>query len=319
MITLEQARNLSQDKLSQFVIDEFRKDQLLNIMLFDDVVNPQGGQSLAYTYNRITTLPTAQFRAIGSEYEPQEAATSQYTVNLKVFGGAFEVDRVIQNHQRGLVDHISFQLQQKSQAAAALFSDTFINGDSAQNAIVFDGLDKAVTGSSTEFIPSSILDLSSASAIEQNWKAFLVHMRQWRSRLDGAPTAYLVSREMFAVFQSLADFSTQFTQTKDAFGNEVVNWGVTPIIPLGDKPGTSKSIIGISEATETEGQTSIYAVRIGLDGVHAVSPSGQLPINTYLPMMDRPGAMKKGEVEMVAAMAVKATRSAGVLRKIKIA
>ena len=42
-------------------------------------------------------------------------------------------------------------------------------------------------------------------------------------------------------------------------------------------------------------------------------------MNTYLPDMSAPGEVKKGEVEMVAAVAVKATRAAGVLRGIKIA
>ena len=39
----------------------------------------------------------------------------------------------------------------------------------------------------------------------------------------------------------------------------------------------------------------------------------------YLPDMTLPGAVKTGEVEMVAAMAVKATRSAAVLRNVLIA
>ena len=59
--------------------------------------------------------------------------------------------------------------------------------------------------------------------------------------------------------------------------------------------------------------------RLGLDGVHAVSPDGDKLVKTYLPNMNLPGAVKLGEVEMMAAMAMKATRSAGVLRKVKIA
>lgn len=119
MVTLEQARNLAQDKLSALIIDEFRKDPLLDLMVFDDVVNPQGGTSLAYVYNRVTTYPTADFRAIGEEYTPQEAQTTPITVHLKVFGGAFEIDRVIAKHYRGLVDHVTFQIQQKIEATKA--------------------------------------------------------------------------------------------------------------------------------------------------------------------------------------------------------
>jgi hypothetical protein len=83
---------------------------------------------------------------------------------------------------------------------------------------------------------------------------------------------------------------------------------------LGDKPGSSDPIIAT-----TAGITDIYAVRLALDGVHGVSPSGGGLINQYLPNMALPGAVKTGEVEMVAAIALKATRAAGVLHKIKIA
>lgn len=41
-------------------------------------------------------------------------------------------------------------------------------------------------------------------------------------------------------------------------------------------------------------------------------------INTYLPNLTEPGAVKKGEVEMVAAIALKNSRKAGVLRNIKV-
>jgi hypothetical protein len=41
-------------------------------------------------------------------------------------------------------------------------------------------------------------------------------------------------------------------------------------------------------------------------------------VKTYLPNMNAPGAVKTGEVEMVAAMALKASRSAAVLRKLKV-
>ena len=62
----------------------------------------------------------------------------------------------------------------------------------------------------------------------------------------------------------------------------------------------------------------MLAIRIGLDGVHAASPAGNKLIHQYLPNMTAPGAIKDGEVEMVAAAVLKATRAAGILRKIKV-
>ena len=50
-----------------------------------------------------------------------------------------------------------------------------------------------------------------------------------------------------------------------------------------------------------------------------MTPDGQTAPKIYLPNMQLPGAVKKGEVEMVSAMALKATRSAAVLRNIQVA
>lgn len=314
-ITLLEAKNFTQDKLTQFIIDEFRKDPILNAMIFDNVVTPQGS-SLAYVYNRVTTLPTAGFRAINSEYTPQEAKTTQHTTNLKVFGGSFQVDRVIQNHVKGIKDQITFQLEQKIQATKALFADTFINGDSAVDANAFDGIDKAVTGSSTEVNPAAI-DLSTSANITANGAAFMDQLDNMLALLDGTPSLILVNRKLQAIINGIARRSGYFsTSDVDAFGKPVTKYSGIPIVAVGDKPGTSNPIIGIDGVDKT---TSVMAIRIGLDGVHAASPEGEKLVSQYLPDMKAPGAVKDGEVEMVAAAVLKATRAAGILRNIKVA
>jgi len=315
MITLAQAQALSQSKLTNFVIDEFRKSALLDVLPFDNCVKAQGGRSLAYVYNRITTQPTADARAINSEYTPQETVTTQYTANLKIFGGSFQVDRVIAADEVQVVDHVQFQLQQKIKATIALFHDMFVNGDSGVGAgTTFDGLDKALTGSSTELTPTAPIDLNSSTDIDSNWKAFLDNLRKVRALMDGAPTLYLMNNDMLAVFQSVMDRAGINLLSKQNYGSEVYNWGPSMIMALGDKPGTSNPVIETSD-----GKTSIYAVRLALDGVHGISPEGSKVVNQYLPNMTAPGAVKTGEVEMVAAMAIKATRSAAVLRDVLIA
>lgn len=316
MITLAQAKNFTQDKLAQVIIDEFRKDPLLDMMVFDNVVTPIGN-TLAYTYNRVTTLPTAGFRAINTEYTAQEAVTTQYTTNLKPFGGKFQVDRVIQNNVRGITDQITFQLQQKIQATKALFADTFINGDSAVAENSFDGIDKAVTGSSTEVNPSAAIDLSSSANITANGAEFMDMLDKMLSLLDGTPSGIIVNKSLMAIINGIARRSGYFSTSEvDAFGRPVTKYAGVPFIVMGDKPGTANPILEIDGAAKT---TSLMAIRVGLDGVHAASPNGDKLINHYLPDMQAPGAVKDGEVEMVAAAVLKATRSAGILRNIKIA
>lgn len=46
--------------------------------------------------------------------------------------------------------------------------------------------------------------------------------------------------------------------------------------------------------------------------------AGQSPVKTWLPDFTTSGAVKTGEVEMVAAVALEATKAAGALRKIKV-
>jgi hypothetical protein len=314
-ITLAQAQNLSQDKLTQFVINEFRKSPLLDLLPFDNCILPQGGNTLAYTYNRVTTLGSAAFRAINSEYTPHEAATTPYTVHLKPFGGSYQMDRVIANYQKQAVDHVQFQNQQKSEATVALFHDAFLNGDAGVgDGTQFDGLDKALTGSSTELTPDSAIDLSSSANIDSNWKVFLDDLGLVRARMDKAPTLYLMNSIMFAKFQSVMKRAGINLASKENYGDEVAVYGSSMVMSLGDKPGTSNPII-----ETTEGVTSIYAVRLALDGVHGLSPMGDKLVDYHLPDFSTAGAVKTGDVEMVAAMAIKATRSAAVLRNVKIA
>lgn len=317
-LTLSDAQALSDSKLSAQVIDEFRHDPLFDLMLFDNNAKAQGGKSLTYVYNRVTTLPTAAFRSIGSDYTAQEAKTTQYSVTLKPFGGSFEVDRILQSDEQQIMDLIQFELSQKIKATKALFTDTFINGD-ADSGNAFDGIDTALTSSNTEIMPESAIDLSTSANITANGNLFMDELDKMLSCLDGTPTAILVNRKLAAVINGIARRSGYFsTNEADAFGAPVTKYAGIPIISLGDKPGKEAGqespIISISDA----GETSLYAVRIGLDGVHAVSPEGNNIVNTYLPNMSEPGAIKRGEVEMISAVALKATRAAGVLRKIKV-
>ena len=314
-LTLANAQQLSQSKLVQTVIDEFRQSPLLDKLPFDNTVKPQG-KSLAYVYNRVTTLPTAAARAINADYTPQEAVTTQITANLKIFGGSYQIDRALRANEEQVVDLVMFEQDQKIKATKAMFHDMFINGDSALGAgTQFDGLDKILTGSSTEIDPGAIA-LDSAANIKTNWEAFLYQFRKMRAVMDGAPTLYLMNSDMFAAMQVVLDLAGQNTSTKENYGSEVLQWGPSLLMALGDRAGSSNPVIATSGVT---GETDIFAVRLGMDGIHGISPEGNGIVNTYLPDFTRVEAVQTGAVEMIAAIALKATRAAAVLRSIKIA
>lgn len=315
-VTLAQAKLNVQDDLQMGVIDEFRKSSfLMDNLTFDDCVSPTGGgTTLTYGYTRLVTPSTADFRSVNSEYTPNEATKQRYTVDLKVFGGSFDIDRIIAG-MGGITDEVALQMQQKIKSATALFNDTVINGDSSTDADAFDGLDVALTGSDTEFNTGSVIDLSTAANIETNGDAFLLALHKALGKLDGRPTALMGNSDMIAVLEYLAKYQGRYQERQDSFGNYYATYNGIPLVDLGAKSGSNDPVV----ANDPTNGTSLYFARFGLDGFHAISMAGQPPVRTWLPDFSTAGAVKKGEVEMVAAVALKATKAAGVFRKIKVA
>lgn len=313
-VTLADAKLFTQDKLTMDVIDEFMKDDLMANLIYDNCVALNGGSTLTYTYNRVKTNGTAAFRKINAEYTPQEAVTEKKSTDLKIFGGSFGIDRVIQKHVKGVTNELAFQLQQKIQGATALFSDTFFNGSKTENEDVFDGLDVALTGSSTEVKPASLIDLTTTAGLDENYKIFLDYVEDMLAGLDGQPTFLAMNRKLRSAFNKVGRRTVAFTETRDEFGKPVQYYNGIQLLTIGDKPNTANPII----KNDAVNGTSLYAVRVGLDGVCAITPEGDDIIDVYMPDFTSPGAVKTGEVEMVAGMALKATKAAGVLRKIKV-
>lgn len=312
-VTLAQAKLNVTDDLQLGIIDEFAKSSfIMNNIPFHQCVSPVGGgATLTYGYTRLVTQPIAEFRSVNSEYNTHEVEKQRYTTDLKVFGGAFEIDRLIAN-MGGIADEVALQSAQKVKAASALFSDTIINGNSSTDANVFDGLDVAVTGTDTEFVPTAAIDLSTSEAVTANAVAFVDALDEWLGNLDGVD-AILCNAKMAAKFRAIARRMGMYQMTKNDFGQKVEYYGSIPFVDLGAKPGSNDPIIAING-----GETSIYAVKFGLDGFHAISMTGEAPVKIWLPDFTTAGAVKKGEVEMVAGCALKSTKAAGVFRKIKV-
>jgi len=315
-VTLVEAKKNVQDDLQLGVIDEFAKSSFLfNSLVFDDVVSPTGGgATLTYGYTRLKTQPTAAFREVNNEYTPGTVEKERFNADLKIFGGSFEIDRIIDKFG-GIVSETDLQMRQKIKAAAALFNDTVINGDSGVDSKAFDGLEKAITGSSTEFSPSAAIDLSSSALVDDNWAVFLDMLDEFLMGLDGTPTFIGGNLKLIAKIRACARRAGLYTITKNDFGQQVETYNNIPLVDFKAKAGTNDPVVSIDG---TSGETSLFAARIGMDGFHGISMAGQPPVKTWLPDFKTAGAVKKGEVEMVAAVALKATKAAGIMRKIKV-
>lgn len=325
-ITLQDAKVGMADKIEQQVIDTFvRKSEILEMLPFDNAVSPTGGSTLVYGYVQTKKPSSAAFRAINSEYTPNEATIVDKNVKLKIFGGSFQIDRVIKDTE-GKLNNMAFQIEQKVEGAVELFHNTMINGDTASEVLQFDGLDKMLVGTTTEFNTEKVIDLSTISNLKANADEFYEALLNLINRTNA--DALLVNETMKTKIQTVARILGYKTESEESFGRQITTVGENKVrlIDLGNYYGGTEGegtpIINVKTrtvGTSQTGLTDIYAVKFDVNkGFCGVTLTGNNVISTILPDFKTPGAVKTGEVEMVAAVALKDTKSAGVLRNIKV-
>lgn len=315
-VTLAQAAQNATDDVDLAVINEFRTNSLLDLITFDDVVNPAGGgATLTYGYRRQITTATAAFRAINSEYVPQEVTTERYSTDLKVLGGSFQVDRVLARVGATATGEVALQSKAKIEAAQAKFGEAMILGDSDTDEDSFDGLSKALTGSSTEdttgYDWSGPMDQAKAFQILTNVDDLL-------SQLDGQAGALIGNRRLIQLVKAASRYANQYVQIVGPRDTVIGSYGGARLVDAGFKAGAADPIIPITGTTNKV--TDLYAVRFALDGFHGVSTAGGNLVSYFPPNFDTPGAVKTGEVELgPVGVVLKKTKAAAVARKIKVA
>lgn len=327
------------DKVAEKIVELFlRESDILQDLPFDNAVSPSGGSTLVYGYVQEKLPSMAGFRAIGQEYTPNNATVEDKNVKLKIFGGSFQIDRVLKTIESKF-ENMDRQVKQKVKGSVQLFHDTMINGDVASNALGFDGLDKFLVGTSTELNTDEYIDLSTDATLKANASKFYEKLKSLINKTNA--DAILVNEDMKLKIESVAAALNYKTESEEAFGRTVTKIGSVKICDLKNKVTVSEStadgttiytatetpIIGIksrelgtgSSKATVKGLTDIYAVKYSIeDGFCGVTITGDKVIDAYLPDFTQPGAVKTGEVEMVAAVALKSSKSAGVLRNIKI-
>lgn len=315
-ITLAQAKVGMADKVDQQVVDMFRRSSLLlDRMTFDNAISPgTGGSTLVYGYTQLKTPSTAAVRAINTEYTPGEAIREEKTAKAVIMGGSFQVDRVIQSTS-GAIDELVFQADEKVKAVSNFFTNAVINGT---NATTFDGLKVLLTGSSTEYTATS--DLTTSANIDANYQHFLDELDEFISGLDGGADMLIMNRKMLGKLRGIARRAGYFSSSRDEFGRTVETYNGIALMDAGQYFNGTNSVDIVADtpaSSSAAGTSDIYAVKFGLDAFHGISPTGTKVVQTYMPNLMEPGAVKKGEVELVAGVALKNTLKAGRMKGIK--
>lgn len=330
-VTLAEAKNNAQTDYDPAVIDEFRKESIiLDSLIFDQAVNPSGGgATLDYGYRRLATQPTADYRTLNTEYTPATVTTTKHTVTLAVMGGSFEIDRVIADIGPAASSAVNLNMTQKIKATTAFFADQVINGDTAVDADGFDGLDKALTGTSTEFKPTTTTDWSTLNTTELRLSA-LDLLDEFLALMDGTPTVLLGNKRLLAKIRSIVRGTGLYV--RDAVEGLVgqnnrpiyrESYGGLLFADAGDQAGANTAVIPVETRTvatvSTTNLTDLYAYRVGLDGFHGVTTTTGNLVKSWLPDFSTAKAVKTGEVELgPVAVALKATKAAAVWRNIKV-
>lgn len=334
-ITLADAAVNAQDMLETAVIDDLRTDAqsgwFMDQMTFLDTVSPGGGQTLTANYVRLTETPVATIREIGQEGVASQAKRVRKSVDLKIFNGKFEEDRVIAHLGNPDTDEQAFQFAQANKSLRARFCQESFYGDTDENPNGFDGLDKALAGTITEFNANVVSDWTAATlATREGALAALDALDELINSVDGGADALVGNEKSMARIRSIARAAGYHSQDRDDFGRMVTRFNETALIDLGHLrggPANAAYLIPV-EARNLAGDdpdggliaglTDIFAVKFDTGAFCGYSVAGAPLVKVYEPDWTRPTAVQPGEVEMVAAAALKSTRGAGVLRNIKV-
>ena len=315
-ITLQEAKVGMSDKIAAGVIDIFQRSSLLlDRLVFDNTVAAGGkGSTLTYGYQQTTTPATAGVRKINADYTPNEAKRTKKTASCAILGGKYQIDRVIIGTS-GEVDELAYQVQEKVKATANEFAYMVINGNSDNDSGEFDGLKKLLAGTDSEY--SSDVDVSTSAKVKSNGNALIDDLDALVSRVPGC-NMILTNLSTLLRIRSAARAAGYYDHRRDEFGRNVETFNGIEMVDAGkyydEATQTAKDIIPV----EADGTSYIYAVAIDLNGFHGISPQGDKVIQSNLPDLKAPGAVKEGDVELVAGVALKDSHKAGVLKGVKV-
>lgn len=315
LLTLTDVKVGLVDDLQKGVIDELVKSNYLFERIgFEPVASlVGGGAGWTYAYDKVKEEATSEFRDINGKYTDSVATLERKSVDLKILGGSFSIDRALRD-TGGAVEQTAFQLEQKVKAVKANFCNAVINGSVATSGLQFDGLDTLLKGSSTEINAKGTgIDLSTYAKVKDNAGEFVTILDDFLSVLKEKPDALLANSKMINKIKAVAKLSGMYQTTQDNFGRTIDNYDGIALVDLGEY--NSKPVVAIDGST---GETSLYAVKFGAQEFHAISPAGAQVLDVVAPDFTQAQEQARGLVEMRMAVVLKHSKSAGVLRKIKV-
>ena len=253
-LTLTESAKLSNDVLLSGVVETIvNESPVLQHLPFIEIV----GNSL--TYNRENAAPTVAFYDVGDAWAESTPTFTPVTATLKILGGDADVDNYVAATRSNIQDLEAAVVELKAKAVQQKFDDTFINGDTDNNAKAFDGIDKLTPEDQTVSMGANgaTLTLDKLDELIDKVKT-------------GKPDMLIMSRRTRRKMNSLVrDSGSGFLQSdRNMLGMMVQYYDGVPI-GISDWVGDDKRV-GTSRDSST-----VYAVQFGEEGVSGLTgPSG---------------------------------------------
>ncbi len=250
--TKSEAAKLTQDMMLRGVIETVvRESSILAVLPFMQVVGS------ALTYNREATMPEASFYEPGDFWSADSPTWTTLTQDLKIIGGDADVDNFLQQTYADPNDLEAVVLESRAKAVAHKWSDSFFNGDNDADPKSFDGLRELVPASQTIGLGDDGGELNLDKMDE------LIDLVR-----PGRPDALLMHKRTRRKLSSLRRESGNLLETDvDAFGRRALFYDGIPLLvddfmPIDEELGNGDDL------------SSIYAVKLGSDGVMGIENQG---------------------------------------------
>ena len=256
-LTLNESAKLSNDVLLSGVVETIvNESPVLQHLPFIEIV----GNSL--TYNRENAAPTVAFYDVGDAWAESTPTFTQVTATLKILGGDADVDNYVAATRSNIQDLEAAVVELKAKAVQQKFDDTFINGDTDDNAKAFDGIDKLTPESQTVSMGDNgaTLTLDKLDELIDKVKT-------------GKPDMLIMSRRTRRKMNSLVrDSGSGFLQTdRNMLGRMVQYYDGVPI-------GISDWVSDEQRAGTSRDSSTVYAVQFGEEGVSGLTGSSGLQV-----------------------------------------
>ncbi len=253
-ITLLEYKKGVQDPTQLFVINEFLRSRLLQVLPF---LNVSGG---GYFYNTTKKLPGVGFRGINESYTEKPGVMNPQSEPLHLFGGDIKTDVALVD--RYGPDRRATEVRMALMAARLEFEKTFFKGDSSIQPREFDGLQRRITG--TQLISNGADDTGNALSIE-SLKETVDQVKAG----DGRKFLFCndtVARILEGYYEGTANGMMRYATNE--LGEEVMTFRGCEIVKIQDDE-EGNAILPFTETSpdgsSTTNNTSVYVARFDDD------------------------------------------------------